>query len=203
VVRWKFWKSKSPAVVRWLSVTVGVLSVGVMTLFRLFLRIYSLFFCSWIYERARHILGLSGIEPLLHMLANSEHKLCQTWNTCIVSCIYWSIAFLSKLLVFFFNKAYYQESTILIIAYNSVVKIVEWTLKYLNINDSSLKYLNINENRKHECQYNFVVLVLLIVVLFGFLNIKSVKIWNKNTTADGNVLFCIFYIMCNIIFYMV
>jgi hypothetical protein len=32
----------------------------------------------------------------------------------------------TKLLVFFFNKAYYQESTILIIAYNSVVKIVEW-----------------------------------------------------------------------------
>ena len=28
--------------------------------------------------------------------------------------------------IFFFNKAYYQESTILIIAYNSVVNIVEW-----------------------------------------------------------------------------
>jgi hypothetical protein len=38
----------------------------------------------------------------VHMLVNSEHKLCQTWNTCIVSGIYWSIAFLNKLLVFFF-----------------------------------------------------------------------------------------------------
>ena len=34
--------------------------------------------------------------------------------------------FLNKLLVFFFNKAYYQESTILIIAHNSVVNIIEW-----------------------------------------------------------------------------
>jgi hypothetical protein len=29
---------------------------------------------------------------------------------------------------------------------------------------------------------------LLIGVLFGFLNIKSVKIWNENTFVDGNVL---------------
>ena len=40
----------------------------------------------------------------VHILVNSEHKLCQTWNTCIVSCIYWSIAFLNKLLVFFLAK---------------------------------------------------------------------------------------------------
>ena len=48
----------------------------------------------------------------VHILVSSEHKLCQTWNTkctCIVPCIYWSIAFLSKLLIFF-SKAYYQES---------------------------------------------------------------------------------------------
>jgi hypothetical protein len=36
------------------------------------------------------------------------------------------IAFLNKLLVFFFKKAYYQESYILIIAHNSVVNVGEW-----------------------------------------------------------------------------
>ena len=36
------------------------------------------------------------------------------------------IAFLNKLLIFFFNKAYYQESYILIIEYNSVVTVAEW-----------------------------------------------------------------------------
>ena len=41
----------------------------------------------------------------------------------------------------------------------------------------TLKYLNINENRKDVDRYKFVVLFLLIVVLFGFLNIKSVKIY--------------------------
>ena len=40
-----------------------------------------------------------------------------------------------------------------------------------------MKYLNINENRKDVDRYKFVVLFLLIVVLFGFLNIKSVKIY--------------------------
>jgi hypothetical protein len=33
-------------------------------------------------------------------IVSSEHKLCQNWNTCLVSCIYWSIASLSKLLIF-------------------------------------------------------------------------------------------------------
>ena len=36
-----------------------------------------------------------------------------------------------------------------------------------------MKYLNINENRKD--RYTIVVLFWLIVVLFDFLNIKSVK----------------------------
>ena len=36
------------------------------------------------------------------------------------------IAFLNKLLIFFFYKAYYQESNILIIAYSSVVTVAEW-----------------------------------------------------------------------------
>jgi hypothetical protein len=40
----------------------------------------------------------------VHILVSSEHKLCQIWNTCIASCIYWSIAFLSKLLIFFFRS---------------------------------------------------------------------------------------------------
>jgi hypothetical protein len=40
--------------------------------------------------------------------------------------IYWSIAFLNKLLIFFFNKAHYQESYILIIEYSSVVTVAEW-----------------------------------------------------------------------------
>ena len=41
----------------------------------------------------------------------------------------------------------------------------------------TLKYLNINENRKDVDRYKFVVLFLLIVVLFDFLNIKSVKLY--------------------------
>jgi hypothetical protein len=61
----------------------------------------------------------------VHMLVSSEHKLCQIWNTCIVSCMYWSIAFLYKLLICFFNKAYYQESYILIIELSSVVTVAE------------------------------------------------------------------------------
>ena len=64
----------------------------------------------------------------VHILVSSEHKLCQTWNTCLVSCIYWLIASLNKLLIFFFNKDYYQESYryILIIGYSSVFTVAEW-----------------------------------------------------------------------------
>jgi hypothetical protein len=40
----------------------------------------------------------------VHILVSSEHKLCQTWNTCIVPCIYWSIALLSRLLILFLTK---------------------------------------------------------------------------------------------------
>ena len=58
----------------------------------------------------------------VHILVRSEHKLCQIWNTCI----YWSIAFINKLLIFFFKKAYYQELYILIIEYSSVVTVAEW-----------------------------------------------------------------------------
>jgi hypothetical protein len=38
----------------------------------------------------------------VHILVSSEHKLCRTGNTCLVSCINWSIASLNKLLIFFF-----------------------------------------------------------------------------------------------------
>jgi hypothetical protein len=64
----------------------------------------------------------------VHVLVSSEHKLCQIWNTCIVSCIYWSIAFLSKIVDIFFSKAYYQKSYryILIIENSSVVTVAEW-----------------------------------------------------------------------------
>jgi hypothetical protein len=41
----------------------------------------------------------------------------------------------------------------------------------------TLKYLNLKENRKDVDWYKFIVLFLLIVVLFGFLNIKSVKLY--------------------------
>ena len=62
----------------------------------------------------------------VHVLVSSEYKLCQIWNTCIMPYIYWSIAFLSKLLIFCFNKDYSQESYILIIEYSSVVTVAEW-----------------------------------------------------------------------------
>jgi hypothetical protein len=41
----------------------------------------------------------------------------------------------------------------------------------------TLKYLNINENRKDVDRWKFIVLFLLIVVLFAFLNFKSVNIY--------------------------
>ena len=47
----------------------------------------------------------------VHILVSSEHKLYQIWNTCIVSCIYWSIDFLN--------------TYILIMEYNSVVTVAE------------------------------------------------------------------------------
>ena len=46
----------------------------------------------------------------------------------------------------------------------------------------TLKYLNINENRKDVDRYKFVVLFLLIVVLFDFLNIKSAIPYICSTT---------------------
>ena len=61
----------------------------------------------------------------VHILVSSEHKLCQTWNTCLVSCILIN-CFFKQIVDIFFNKAYYQESYILIIEYRSVVTVAEW-----------------------------------------------------------------------------
>ena len=41
----------------------------------------------------------------VHILVHSEHKLRQIWNTCIVPCIYWSITYFNKLLIFFFKRS--------------------------------------------------------------------------------------------------
>ena len=55
------------------------------------------------------------------------------------------------------------------------------TLKYLNINDSfhlkDFETFEYKRESKGRWPIKFVVLFLLIVVLFGFLNIKSVKIY--------------------------
>jgi hypothetical protein len=40
----------------------------------------------------------------VHILVSSEHKLCQIWNTCIVFCIYWSIAFFKQIVDIFLTK---------------------------------------------------------------------------------------------------
>ena len=58
----------------------------------------------------------------VHMLISSEHKLCQIWNTCIVSCI----LLFKKNCWYFFSQTYYQEWYILIIEYSSVVTVAEW-----------------------------------------------------------------------------
>jgi hypothetical protein len=39
---------------------------------------------------------------IVRILIRSEHKYCQIWNTCIVSCIYWSIAFFKQIVDIFF-----------------------------------------------------------------------------------------------------
>ena len=52
------------------------------------------------------------------------------------------IAFLNKLLIFFFYKSYksyYQESNILIIEYNSVVAVAEWLDKKKEKKDGSFE----------------------------------------------------------------
>ena len=48
---------------------------------------------------------------------------------------------------------------------------------YMNIWDTwqTLKYLNINENRKYVCGLKYIILYFLIVILFGFVNIKNKK----------------------------
>ena len=66
------------------------------------------------------------------------------------------------------------------------------TLKYLNINDSfHLKDLEISKYKRESQARMPIKLCCLFFVncgLFSFLNIKSVKIYNENTVAYGNVL---------------
>ena len=50
-----------------------------------------------------------GYFCIARIFVSSEHKLCHIWNTCIVSWIYWSIAFFKQIVDIYFNKAYYQE----------------------------------------------------------------------------------------------
>jgi hypothetical protein len=103
-------------------------------------------------------------------------SLCQIWNTCIVSWIYWSIAFLDKLLIFFSNKAYYQESYILIIAYSSVINVAEW----LDGSFESQKAQHWFDNRKSQNMY----------INFLSLNQQKVKVHlYKNNSLKNNSLF--------------
>jgi len=44
------------------------------------------------------------------------------------------------------------------------------------------------ESKGRTMAIKFIVLFVLIVVVFGFLNMKSVRIHNENTFADRNVL---------------
>jgi hypothetical protein len=45
-----------------------------------------------------------GCFCIARILVSSERKLCQIWNTCIVSCIYWSIAFFKQIVDIFLTK---------------------------------------------------------------------------------------------------
>ena len=67
-----------------------------------------------------------GCFCIATILVSSAHKLWQIWNTCIVSWIYWSIAFFKQIVDIYFNTAYYQELYILIIEYSNVVTLAEW-----------------------------------------------------------------------------
>jgi hypothetical protein len=49
----------------------------------------------------------------VHILVSSEHKLCQTWNTCM----YWSIAFLSKLLLSKHNTFLWRHTIVRTVDY--------------------------------------------------------------------------------------
>ena len=61
-----------------------------------------------------------GCFCIARILVSSEHKLCQIANTCIVSCIYLSIAFFKQIVDIF------QELYILIIEFINVVNLAEW-----------------------------------------------------------------------------
>ena len=64
----------------------------------------------------------------VHILLSSEHKLCQTWNTVYLYRVLYILinCFFKQIVDIFFNKAYYQESCILIIEHSSMFTAAEW-----------------------------------------------------------------------------
>jgi hypothetical protein len=64
----------------------------------------------------------------VHILVSSEHKLCQTWNTVYLYHVLYILinCFFKQIVDIFFNKAYSQESYILIIEYSSVFTVAVW-----------------------------------------------------------------------------
>jgi len=128
----------------------------------------------------------------VHVLVSSGHKLCQIWNTYIVSCIYWSVVFLNKLLIFFFNKAYYDESCILLIGYRSVVNIAEWLDGSFESQSRLWKAQQWFETRKSHNKYNtFLSLKQSKVKVHIFKNkrifcrfLKIIHCWNNSVTSE-------------------
>jgi hypothetical protein len=146
----------------------------------------SLYFLIWTFYcfRLKHVTNIcwdfrisNHCRVFWHSILPSNHSATVTTinydrSEILVSCL----VYIDQLLFYtncwyFFNKAYYQESYILIIEYSSVVIVAEWyeptasnnksdgpqvnfwnnwkTLKYLNINDSiHLKDLEISKYKR-------------------------------------------------------
>ena len=67
-------------------------------------RYFKVFQVSQIFTCGLSDLLSCGRFCIARILVSSEHKLCQNSNTCIVSCIYWSIAFFKQIVDFFLAK---------------------------------------------------------------------------------------------------
>lgn len=73
------------------------------------------------------ILHKSILKIQVLVTVSSQHKLCQIWSICIVLCIYWSIAYLNKLLIILNTFTRSRVVHILIISdNNSVIIVAEW-----------------------------------------------------------------------------
>jgi hypothetical protein len=86
---------------------------------------FSLIWCVWFEITWGRFVGcfcIASIYIKVHVLINSEHKSYKIWNICILHCIYWSITYLNKKLIFF--KTMF---TMLIIQFNSVVGVAGWS----------------------------------------------------------------------------